>query len=139
MASPLCRQSEISCEKIPFFVIILLLSGCASQVDVTYNCDPVGAKLVEAHTGKIFDCPTTLAYSVSSQDFGRGYAVVDGLIAIWVSGAKTRVKKIRINLTPGTNQEFTFQRNPLAPNAYLDAKYALQIQTVQNQKNLVAT
>ncbi len=129
-------------KKIFLVLGAIVLSGCAtppSEVTITFKCDPIGAKLIEHHTGKVFDCPASLSYPVSPAEDARGYAKFDGLTAIWVSGAKTVLNNNSINPDQGTSWVQTIYRDPTAPNAYLDAKYALQLQSLQNQRQLVTT
>ncbi|MDE8348445.1 MAG: hypothetical protein POG74_03050 [Acidocella sp.] len=116
---------------------LIMLTGCVSQVNITYYCDPIGAKIVEDKTGQIYDCPVTLSYQVSPAQQNAGSVTVDGLTAIWVSGAKTYIPSIVSLLANGPNQSLVFQRDPKAPGAYTDAEYALQLKSLSVSQGML--
>ncbi len=114
----------------------ILLSGCVnqgSQINLTYNCDPIGAKLVEDGSGTVFDCPVTLAYQIPP---GQSSTNINGMTAVWISGAKTHRPGSTLYASVGANQIITnpIARDPTVPGMAEDDQYALQLQEMANQQ-----
>jgi hypothetical protein len=110
------------------------LTGCVNQITVAYQCEPMGAKLVEDGTGAVFPCPGRAVYGVDAQQRAQGFKMVDGMTAIWPSGAKTHVSSITLPIANGTQQTLTFTRDPNAPGAELDAENGWQVQQLAVQQ-----
>lgn len=123
--------------KIFLCISCFLLAGCVSQITVSYQCDPIGAKLVDDKTGTIYDCPTQLAYQVPPN---QQSIVVDGLTAIWISGAKTHLPQYTLYTAQGPQQQLShpISRDPTAPGMAEDEQYALELQEVEIQQTKIA-
>jgi hypothetical protein len=76
-------------------------------------------------------CPTTLQYKITDQDRARGYIILRGITAYWVSGASSSVNSINANLQNGLHQNFRFERPRDFPNYEADANYALNLEKVR--------
>ena len=108
----------------------LFSSGCATQMNVTYNSDPPGATLYEG--SKLLGyCPTTLFYNITPQDRQRGYMLLQSTEVKWVSGATAKIEQLRANLSTGTNQQFTFMRPTGIEGLETDAKFGLEVQKLR--------
>ena len=107
-------------------VCMLVISGCATNLQVTYLSDPPGATLYE-NGRAVGTAPRTLVYSVSKEDKARGYMSLTGITARWVSGASASISSLTANLSQGLRQSYSFQR-PDVPGSDVDANYALQLQ-----------
>jgi len=110
-----------------FLVLITLLTGCAQKnLKLIYNSDPYGAMLYEGKKS-IGYTPVQVAYSLNEEDVNRGYFIIKGKNVRWVSGATKAVENIKINLSNGFNQEYTFVRPKNAPGQNLDTKFAAEL------------
>jgi hypothetical protein len=119
-------------------VLLLVASGCAglgvdpNTLYVDYVCTPQGATLYQAgdNTNR-GACPTTLTYKITDADRARGYAVLRGMTAYWVSGASSSVSSINAYLANGLHQNFHFERPRNIPGYDVDANYALNLEKNQ--------
>ena len=114
----------------PFFLIatlgLLLCVGCAQTgVYVTYYSDPEYATLYSLQGGRKGVCPVRLYYKVDPDDRARGSINAQGLKARWVSGAEKKYSRFTLPIN-GTERAVTFTRPSSAPNAEMDAAFALQ-------------
>ena len=73
-------------------------------------------------------CPVTLQYKITDQDRARGYVMLRGVTAYWVSGATSSVNSINANLQNGLHQNFHFERPRSFPAYDVDANYALNLE-----------
>jgi hypothetical protein len=114
-------------------LIAFTSASCASMgtdpntLVLDIGCTPPGATLYEDNKN-IGLCPRTLNYKLSPEDKARGYALLRGLSALWVSGASTSVSQITAELRLGQRQEFRFERPRSVPNYDVDANYALNLE-----------
>lgn len=105
------------------FLIIFLVSGCASQLAVTYYSNPPGAVLYSG--GQNFGyTPKTLYYNVNETARRQGYLDLVDLKVQWNSGAIAEVKSIRADLTKGLTQQLTFTRPSDIPGQEEDQNFA---------------
>jgi hypothetical protein len=110
-----------------------VLGACAgtkedpNTLHVTYSCNPAGATLYQENVN-VGMCPTTLRYKVSDEDRARGYKLLRGITAYWVSGASSSVNSIKSDLEKGLHQNFTFERPRSLPNYEVDANYAINLE-----------
>lgn len=112
---------------LPVLATVLLVGGCAkTKVSITYRSDPEYATLYEVPGKRMGTCPVTLIYRVDAEDRLRGTMSVRGVKARWVSGAETVYSLITVDLSNGYKQQFTCVRPLEAPNAEIDAEYAIQ-------------
>lgn len=122
--------------KIPFILLMLLASGCATKVDVTYYSDPRGATLYQ-NNQQLGSAPFTVSYPVSQHDLDQGYIVVPNIAARWVSGASTTLNDYHVSLS-GTMQKVfdqtrsvVIQRPFDAPDRDKDFNYALELEKTE--------
>lgn len=116
--------------------MVLTLSACttAPTVDpdvllVDVSCNPFGASLYQANTKTLLGyCPTTLVYRLRDKDRASGVAMLNGIQAIWVSGASAAVDRSTFQLSHGLHQAIAFDRPRDAPHYDIDANYALEIE-----------
>jgi hypothetical protein len=102
--------------------------GDPNTLFVTFMCDPIGATLYQVDNVKLGDCPLRLQYKIASQDRERGYVVLRGVTAFWVSGASSSVNSINAYLKNGLEQQFGFDRPRSIPNYDVDANYAFNLE-----------
>ncbi len=109
-------------------VVLLSSAGCStSTLYVTYLSHPPGAALYE--NDRVFGyCPLILEYNITQEDRQRGYMVLRGLTARWVSGASATVPSVQANLNNGTSQQFTFLRPEGAEGLQTDLQFALDLE-----------
>ena len=109
-------------------VIALLASGCATNLRVTYNSEPMGAALYESdrHLGTT---PVTLTYRLTDEQLKEGSVLLRGVSVRWISGATASIPGLTANLKQyGYHQSFTFRRPDGVPGYETDARYALELQ-----------
>ena len=108
-------------------VAVVLASGCATSLRVTYTSEPIGAALYEGdrHMGTT---PMTLAYPVSEEDKKIGRKRLRGTSVRWISGATASVSYLNADFRNGYGQVFHFRRPDGVPGYDVDANYALQLQ-----------
>lgn len=123
---------------IIFFVLAVVLAGCASisgdsnTLYVQYICNPAGATLYQENTVNLGMCPRTVTYPITEADRARGYVLLKGVTAFWVSGvSSSTTPTIMAYLKSGQQQHFRFERPRDAPNYSVDANYALQLEKAQ--------
>lgn len=107
--------------------VVLLASGCANSLKVTYISDPPGA-VVYSNNKNFGYAPVTLEYQISEEDRQRGYVNLSGTQVRWASGASASVSTVRANLSVGYDQQFTFNRPESYPGRENDVHFALELQ-----------
>ena len=112
-----------------FFVLaVLLLSGCASKLSVTYNSDPPGAVFYSGGN-RIGYTPQTLYYDISEETKKRGFMNLAGTKVQWASGASAETKSLKADLTRyGLSQQFTFNRPDGVPGRETDVRFSLELE-----------
>ncbi|MGW8159619.1 MAG: hypothetical protein ACWGKN_14150 [Desulfoprunum sp.] len=115
---------------IIFLFIAASITGCATQVQVTYHSDPPGASLYQGSQLMGY-CPTNLSYNITPQDRQRGYLLLQGTEVKWVSGATAKIEQLRANLSTGSYQQFTFMRPTGIEGLETDAKFGLEVQKLR--------
>jgi hypothetical protein len=113
---------------LTLLAIVIALSGCGNQLEVSYSCSPDGATLYQANGQVLGECPVNAQYPITAADRSRGYATLQGVTAKWSSGAATSISNITAYLRNGTSQTFHFDRPTDAPNAAMDAQYAAEFE-----------
>ena len=117
-------------------VFLLLLAGCAgaglfedpNTLYVNYVCNPEGATLY-SNNATVGTCPAKLNYKITDQDRARGYMMLSGVTATWVSGASiSTTNPVRASLQNGLQQHFNFERPRNVAGYDTDANYALNLQ-----------
>jgi hypothetical protein len=104
----------------------MTMAACSS-LEMTYDCTPSGATLYK-QDGKIFGvCPTTETYDLTEKNVHNDVVYLEGLTAVWPSGAVSSVKKISVDLDNGHRQAFVFRRPTNAPRYDLDWNNALNL------------
>ncbi len=112
-------------------VSVLLLSGCASKLSVTYYSDPPGAVLYSGGQ-RLGYSPQTLYYPVSDEAKRDGFVNIPGTKAQWASGATAEIGALNADLKQyGFLQSFTFQRPDGAPGRETDERFALELARTQ--------
>ena len=110
------------------FAMLLLLgvpfvSGCAQMVKVTFYSDPPLATIYQ-DSQRMGVTPVTLQYRLTKDDLERGEATFHGASARWVSGATAEISSLRVDLSIGRNQQYTFFRPQSYPGLDIDVQYA---------------
>jgi hypothetical protein len=72
-----------------------------------------------------------MTYKVTDEDRARGYVLLRGMTAYWVSGASSSVGSINAPLANGLHQNFRFERPRNIPGYDVDANYALNLEKNQ--------
>ena len=116
-------------------ILGLLISGCASNIGMTYYSLPSGATLFEGEGNRNLGAlPRTYEYKLSKSNKELGYIIVSPLTAMWPSGASSSVSGLRLYLNKGKNQQFTFFRPKDVSGNELDVQNAIE----QNRNRLRA-
>jgi hypothetical protein len=106
-----------------FACLVLLASGCATNLQVVYTSDPPGAALYESD--RYFGTtPMTLTYAVTKEDRRIGSKRLRGTSVHWISGAAAGLSELTVYLGNGLRQAFTYQRPDGVPGYEADANYA---------------
>lgn len=122
---PFCRLATIS--KVVVLVTLVMATGCANNLQVTYSSEPQGAALYEGD--KFFGTtPVTLTYPVTEDDKKRGTKTLRGTMVRWVSGASASIAYLTADFQNGYRQTFHFRRPDGVAGYDVDANYALQLQ-----------
>lgn len=108
-------------------ILVVLISGCASTLNVSYYSDPPGAVLYQENQ-RFGYTPTTLRYQITEEDRKRGYAILRGTSVRWASGASANISSLRANLSTGLTQQFTFNRPENYPGREGDIRFALELE-----------
>lgn len=111
-------------------ILLLLSTGCATRVNVTYHSDPPGASLYQGSQLMGY-CPTTLVYNITPQNRKLGYMLLQGTEVKWVSGATAKIPQLKANLSTGQYQQFTFMRPSGVEGLETDAKFGLEVQKMR--------
>lgn len=108
-------------------VAILLCSGCASKLSVTYNSDPPGAVLYSG--GKRYGyTPLTLNYEVTEKAKQLGFIYLADAKVQWISGAEAEIKSLKADIAKfGLYQQFTFNRPNGIPGRDSDIRFSLEL------------
>ena len=120
---------------LPAIVVAAFLSLCACS---TYNLDvmtiPEGATVSWQQGGHIGQAPTSLSFQPDTKYMNNGCFQVQGVSAIWASGAKTNSESV-IRLCSGA-RDYTLmlERQADAPGLEADLRVALLI--LQNRMTL---
>jgi hypothetical protein len=121
-----------------FLVSVALLSGCATNLRVTYDSDPPGAVLYQGQQ-KMGYTPYTLSYRVTDEDKARGYKNIAGTSVRWASGATAEIKSLRADLNQyGLFQRFNFERPVGAPGSDIDARFSLELERTRAMQRQAA-
>lgn len=103
--------------------LVLLASGCATNLEVVYTSDPPGAALYEGD--RYFGTtPKTLTYTLTEEDRRIGSKRVRGTTVHWISGATAGLSELTVYLSNGLRQAFTYRRPEGVPGYEADADYA---------------
>jgi len=102
--------------------------GDPNVMFMTFKCDPIGATIYQIDNVKLGSCPVRLQYKITDQDRERGYLILRGVTAIWVSGASLTVNPINAHLSVGREQQLVLDRPRSLPNYEVDANYALNLE-----------
>ena len=106
-----------------FACLVLLASGCATNLQVVYTSDPPGAALYEGD--RYFGTtPLTLTYAVTEEDRRIGSKRLRGTSVRWISGATAGLSELTVYLGNGLRQAFTYRRPDGVPGYEADANYA---------------
>jgi hypothetical protein len=120
------RQAAILC-------LLLVMSGCANQLKVTYVSDPPGAMLYQDGQAVGYT-PYTLYYNPTDEHRQYGRMRVRGTKVVWASGASAEVSHLDADLERyGYNQQFTFAR-PNVPGRADDMRFALELERLRIQR-----
>lgn len=113
-----------------FVFTILLLSGCASQtqLSITYASDPSGAVLYSGGN-RIGYTPYTLYYNISEEAKKNGFINIAGSKVQWASGAEAEIKPTKIDITKhGVSKQIMFNRPNGVPGIETDIRLSLEIE-----------
>jgi hypothetical protein len=81
--------------------LLVLASGCASSLRVTYTSEPAGAALYQGST-QMGITPVTLNYPLTDQDKENGYKTLQGPSVRCISGATANIGSVTADLKNGT-------------------------------------
>lgn len=113
--------------RIAVFGILLLLSGCATTLKVTYDSVPSGA-IIYLGDKSLGYGPVKFEYLVQDKDHKNGYITVQAPTAKWKSGATYSPQNPMVfYFSKSFNQEYLFNRPENFPNRYEDAEFGLQL------------
>ncbi len=116
------------CSFITFSTLYLLLSGCASTLNVKFESEPPGATLY-LNGQNIGYAPKTLSYQLTEEDRANGVVYITPPSARWASGAVNAPEKSTlIFLRSGTSQSLTIYRPENFPNRHIDVQFGYQQQ-----------
>ncbi len=119
-------------------ILLIFLSGCATQSTLNIYSQPIGAYITEVGTSTTYGITPTVAY-YNVLDLLRhkqpdGCYLVKGFTAKWVSGATSTMSPIRIcGSTTGT-YNITLSRDSSHPDLEKDLTFAMQVQTMLAQQ-----
>ena len=105
---------------------LLMITGCSSQMAITYDSYPKGAQVIDSSGTVRGYAPVTFYINPTKEDKERGYAYTWDIWMKWVSGATEKVNSGRVGV--GQNWVYTINRPSSAPNAQADHSFALQLQ-----------
>ena len=118
-------------------VFMIIMTGCGSnQIALTVYSNPSGAIITTSNSNNGY-APTTLYYTIDETSRKQGYIQTNWIAARWVSGASTYVNGLRLYLSRGNNQTYTFQR-PNVKGYEKDAQFAIKLQTLRVQQAQLA-
>ncbi len=125
--------------KTQFLVILLLsLSGCATQSTLQIYSQPIGAYITEVGTSTTLGIsPTAAYYNASDLHQNKqpdGCYLVKGYTARWVSGATSTMNPIRICGSSTGTYNITLNRDSEYPDLEKDLNFALQVQNMLAQQ-----
>lgn len=110
-------------------VALVLLSGCASELYVTYKSDPPGAVLyLDNH--RVDYTPYTSRQTISKEDEKRGWVQIPAAKVQWISGASTEVPASKITLEKSNDvvqRSIVLQRPQGAPDLDKDQFFSLEV------------
>jgi multidrug efflux pump subunit AcrA (membrane-fusion protein) len=113
--------------RILSLVAALMLSGCASQLNITYYSDPPGAVLY-SEGQRVGYTPQTLYYDVSEETKKRGFMNLAAAKVQWASGATAEMQSLKVDLAKfGLSQKFTFNRPNGVPGREADERFSLEL------------
>lgn len=113
--------------RIISLVAVLLLSGCASQLSVTYDSDPPGAVFYSAGQ-RMGYTPQTVYYNISDETQKRGFMNLNDAKVQWASGAIAETKSLNVDLKKfGYSQSYIFKRPDGIPGREIDERFALEL------------
>jgi len=109
--------------------ILLALSGCASTYTLEYVTEPRGAYIVhQANGGAVGISPKSVDYGNNPQYIVNGCFRVQGVTAVWASGASVRTAEA-ITLCGDPGQYTLTLSRPLSyPNLDKDLQTAMMLQ-----------
>jgi hypothetical protein len=110
--------------------LVVLLSGCAKQLAITYMSDPPGATLYQGQQNFGFT-PKTLYYKISAEDTERRKMTLQGMSVRWASGATASISSVGVDLSTGANQQFTFLRPENVAGREIDIQFALELERLR--------
>jgi len=106
----------------------LFMTGCAHQVEITFNSDPYGATIYTDNGHSIGYAPKTLYYNIPENTKESKIIRIAPISARWASGATSDSGPILVDINRhGLKQEYTFKRPSNTPGADIDAKFAIEL------------
>ena len=100
------------------WLVLLLLTGCASGLQMTYESHPPGATLTES--GKVMgQTPVTLNYNPPETFMNGGCVALKEVTARWISGASVATTVTACKST-GMSQRFVLQ-HPMRDAAWAES------------------
>jgi hypothetical protein len=116
---------------------VVLLTGCATGIHVTYSSDPPGATLYQGGQ-PMGMTPYTLTYQADETFKKGGCMLLQGTNVKWASGATAAIFSLNACQTVGWRQTYMFVRPDVAGRD-VDANFALQLQRngIMQQQNAV--
>lgn len=109
---------------------VILITGCANTLRVTYRSDPNGATVYEERK-RVGITPVTTTYRLTEEDKKRGYLRIGGVRALWPSGASAELSSMTADLRNGRRQEMTFIRPEDFPGREADIRFELELEKLK--------
>lgn len=102
---------------------LCMLSACAQEVDVTYNCVPAGATVYQENIGLVGTCPITLKYNVHDIKISGGTLTTDKIRVVWISGTSMMVPPTVLDVSDD-HATMTFVHPEGTPDYDKDERFA---------------
>jgi hypothetical protein len=122
-------------------ILAILTTGCASNLKMTYKSAPAFATVYEGGR-QLGVAPVTVEYAVTEDAKKRGWMLLSGTSARWVSGASAEfpvihvdlksglsaeVPAIHVDLKSGLSKELTFNRPENYPGLEKDQAFVREV------------
>jgi hypothetical protein len=77
-------------------------------VDMTFNCNPPGATIIEQGGNKLGTCPVTVQYHPNSDQQKEGKFYTKKITAVWADGSAVSVPSLTVDIPANHKAQYTF-------------------------------